>query len=280
MSTFPNRFVQVVLSNDSRSVDVSGLKIEFSFEKALQSKPNSGKIRIWNLKASTAKFAKSATAVQIVAGYDNNRGLVYRGDLRRVSNRRSSTTNTTRLSQVREGIDFITELDLGGHVEALTSAYFQRSYAGTVPLKTVIAEALSTFTLVPSNTDILPDITLEDYCWSGKTSDLLDSLLLDTDFGWHEDDGLIVFHETEKPISLNPVRVNPDTGLLSTPEIERRSIKFKTMLNPALRVGGLIHLESTDNPEANGSWKVKKLVLRGSNREGEHTTEVEARRAN
>lgn len=279
MSSFPNRLIRVTLSDESRSLDIQDLKVEFEFVKALRSKPNSGKIRIWNLKASTAKFAKAATSVQIVAGYDNNQGLVYGGDLRRVSNRRSGQITSIRLAQTREGIDFITEIGLGGHLQALTTAYFQKSYSGTVPLKTIVTDALPTFALVASNVDVLPDITLEDWCWSGKTSDLLDSLLLDTDFNWYEDDGLIVFHETETPIDFRPVRINPQTGLLSTPEIERRGIKFKVMLNPALRVGGLIDLESTDNPEANGRWKVKKLMLRGSNRDGEHTTEVEARRA-
>ena len=50
------------------------------------------------------------------------------------------------------------------------------------------------------------------------------------------------------------------------------------MLNPALRVGGSVTLTSKDNPEANGTWTIKKLVLRGSNRDNEHTTEVEVRR--
>lgn len=275
MATFPTRFIKITLSDGTRSLDVQDLKIEFDLEKALRPRPNAGTIRIWNLKDSTAKFAKGATEVQIVAGYANNSGLVYKGDLRRASNRRKGQEFTTK----REGINMVTELGIGGHLEALTSAYFQQSYAGTVPLKNVVTDALPTFSLVAANIDVLPDITLEDFTWSGKTSDLLDSLLLDTDFGWYEDDGLIVFHETETPVELNPVKVSANTGLLSTPEIQRFGVKFTTMLNPALRIGGLVDLESIDNPEANGRWKIKKLKLRGSNRAGQHISEVEVRRA-
>jgi hypothetical protein len=276
---FPKREIRLIFQTSSTEVVIENLYLQFEFTKALRSKPNDGWIKVWNLKPSTAKLLKDASSLQIVAGYRGNTGLVYRGDIRRASNKARKGHSQGESLATREGLGFVTEITLGGHLEALTQAYVQRSWAGTVPLKQVVKDVIPSFGLSAANLSILPDLTVEDFAWSGKTSDLLDALLLNTDFAWNEDDGLIVFNEVGVPVDRVRVEVNFGTGLLSVPVVEKKSIKFKHLLNPAFRVGGKIYMLSVEASEANGLWKIKKLVLRGDNRDGEHTTEVEAVRA-
>lgn len=268
MNQLPTRLIKVTATTGSTSVQVENVFIEFEYIKQLSSKPGEGVLRIYNLKPSTSRFFKSAENILIEAGYTNNNGVVFDGDVRKSVNKRKHTKS-------KQGVNHVTEIFLGGNVATITSVYTRRSYKGVVSLKQIITDAVNQFGLPIQNLSILPDTSIEDFTWSGRTKDLLDEVLKSTEYSWFEDSGTIIFHKATQTVTLQRVLVNESTGMISTPTIEDSKIKFKTLLNPALKPGGLVRLESVENDEANGEWKIKKITFKGSNRDGSHTAEVE-----
>lgn len=275
----PKRLIEVDILSEDKKVTLKDLSIDFRVTKTLSSAPSEGVLRVRNLSQSTAKFVKtSGQEIIIRAGYTNSFGVVYGGDLRKATNKRRTSSSVSALMLVRDGVDFVTELDIGGHVKKLTSAFFQRSYAGVVPAKTIVLDALNVIGINALNLSAFPDISVEDFSWCGRTVDMIDSMATRAGIAWFEDNGLAVFHAPGESFSVAPVFLSERTGMIGTPEITSKGIEVKSMLNPALRLGGLIDVESVDNAEANGKWKISKLTIEGSNRGQTHATTVEGRK--
>ena len=57
--------------------------------------------------------------------------------------------------------------------------------------------------------------------------------------------------------------VNSETGLLNTPEKLQKEVKFETMMNPLLRIGGLMQLESLYDKRFNGVYKINTIHYTG-----------------
>ena len=57
--------------------------------------------------------------------------------------------------------------------------------------------------------------------------------------------------------------MSADTGLIGTPEADKNELTFVTMLNPAIKLGGLIKLEATFTPYLGGIYKVKAITISG-----------------
>lgn len=69
----------------------------------------------------------------------------------------------------------------------------------------------------------------------------------------------------EEAVSLFVPLVSAETGLISTPQRENSILTFETMLNPALRIGGLCKVESSVNKYLNGVYKINSLSYIGDN---------------
>lgn len=73
---------------------------------------------------------------------------------------------------------------------------------------------------------------------------------------------LNIIKENEVVSDIVPV-VQASTGLISTPSREDENITFKTMMNPALKVGGLCELNSATAPALNGIYKINVIGYDG-----------------
>lgn len=268
------RIVSLDIYSGNTHLEIDGLFIDFRVVRTLSSTPTAGSVKIWNLKESTARFIKEeGNQISITAGYEGASGIVYGGNIRRSSNKRTYNANKGFLE--RDGINYVTEIAVGGHVDKLTEAFFQRSYAGTIQAKQIIADALSQIGISAFNLQDLPAVSVDDFVWNGRTKDLVDELADRLEMAWFEDNGLAYFHAPNKSYEILPIKINPNNGLINTPEINGKGVKFECRLFPAVRPGGLVELESEYNAEANGQWKIKKVETKGSNNSGEHKLIVE-----
>jgi len=57
--------------------------------------------------------------------------------------------------------------------------------------------------------------------------------------------------------------VQASTGLISTPAQEESKVTFQTMMNPALKVGGLCELNAVTAPSLNGIYKINAIGYDG-----------------
>lgn len=258
-----NRFVEIEFLSDTQRIVISGLHISFRLVKTLSSAPSEGWVKIKNLNKSTESFIqKEANRILIRAGYEGVSGIIFGGDLRDVETG-------------REDLNHVTTITIGSGVQKLSESFFQRSYAGTIQIQTIITDALEFCGLTPFNLSAIPNVTLEDVSWNGRTFDLIDEITSIAGIDWFEDNEKAYFHKPGEAVETIPIQVNEQTGMVGVPKITDTGIQVSTLLNPAVALGGLIELESIEKPETTGKWKVTKLTVDGDNRIGKHQTMID-----
>lgn len=87
--------------------------------------------------------------------------------------------------------------------------------------------------------------------------------MLDPDQRWFiDDERLNILGGLEVVSSYVPV-VSAETGLINTPEADKKEVTVTTFLNPSIKVGGLYQLISVTAPHRNGVYKCKLITYSG-----------------
>lgn len=87
--------------------------------------------------------------------------------------------------------------------------------------------------------------------------------MLDPDQRWFiDDERLNILGGDEVVSSFVPV-VSAETGLINTPEADKKEVTVTTWLNPSIKVGGLYQLISVTAPHRNGIYKCKLITYSG-----------------
>lgn len=89
------------------------------------------------------------------------------------------------------------------------------------------------------------------------------SEMLDPDQRWFiDDERLNILNASEVVSGYVPV-VSAETGLINTPEADKKEVTITTFLNPSIKVGGLYQLISVTAPHRNGVYKCKLITYSG-----------------
>ncbi|MBU9534734.1 hypothetical protein KTE49_30340, partial [Burkholderia multivorans] len=90
------RKVSLIIGFDSgEALDLSELRIVFRVQRGDLQTPNSARIRVYNVSATTARRAqKEFTRVVLQAGYEGNYGIIFDGQIKQVRRGRESQTDT------------------------------------------------------------------------------------------------------------------------------------------------------------------------------------------
>jgi hypothetical protein len=87
--------------------------------------------------------------------------------------------------------------------------------------------------------------------------------MLDPGQKWFIDnERLNILRPNEVVSTFAPV-INAATGLLNTPEAEKKTVTLNTKMNPSVKVGGLFRLISVTAPHLNGIYKVSTITYSG-----------------
>ena len=234
MRLFPRQFETIIGESDSDAVKITELAVTFEIKKTSSSKPVEGFVEIKNLSDATDSFIKNkGQRIRILGGYPGRTGLLFDGDIRSIT-------------RGRDNVDRLTRIELGGNVRKLTQARFTRAYAGALSIKQIVQDALPSFGLDFNSISLLPEVQKADFAFDGRTSDLLDKLLLPNGVSWRENDGVITFSKIGVADNLITVPViNPGSGLVGVPgQTEKGGIKFTSLLNPFLAIGKPVKVET------------------------------------
>jgi hypothetical protein len=252
MSALYGRYWKLTL--DKVVID-NTLDIDFKIEKTDKKEPNKAKITVYNLnpdhrgellRMSGTQLDKSKRKpiyVELDAGYENEHGVIFSGDLRNIETRIEKTDVLT----VVFGHD-------GGHKFKTTT--IEKSFAKGSPLATAIkacAEAMgvglgnvnevSATASIPGLGKTLPHgIVLH-----GPAHAQLDRLLKSSGLDWSIQDNNLVVTERGKPLNRSAIRLSPETGLVGSPETQvetdvvpgksappasKHGIKCKALIHP------------------------------------------------
>lgn len=274
----------VGISND----DGDGLDIEFKVEKNLKGEPNKAEIKIYNLNpdhrseflkkfgSQIQKSKRQPIRVELEAGYKDDRGIIFSGDLR-------------NLVISHAGPDFVTTLSGadGGH--AYRSARIAQTYGSGVAFATVAKECARAMGVGLGNLDeMVADATIESLGRSfssgavlhGAASDCLDRLMKAAKLTWTVHNGVLQIQNKGEPLQRQSYRLSPDTGLIGspTPEVDTTVVpnasgktptkpsqsgllKVKTLLIHHLYPGVKVVL---DSEEFQGGYQITEVTYEGS----------------
>jgi hypothetical protein len=203
-------------------VGTTGMRIAFNVERDHKRAPNNAELAIWNLsEGSREALARlDVVPVQIEAGYADDVGVVFLGDLRSARSR-------------RDGPDIITRVSAGDGESKIRTARVNRTFARGTPVGDVIGQLGKALGVSPGNLSQFQGARLANgsstltraLTISGAVSDELERLCRSCGLDWSVQNGVLQLRDT----SVGPVGsetgplLRVDTGLLGEVETERAS---------------------------------------------------------
>lgn len=225
-----------------------GLRIAFECEKKLDSKPNTGKIQIYNLsEINRAKLETKNIRARVAIGYE---GLIPRGLLGTgiFSTRDVPTVFIGSVSKVVhkvENPDILTELELGDGLNRYRNTYLDKGYPPGVTNKQIYNDLFDSLGLGRPNIDSVKTRKFANgFSVSGNTWHHLNILTKSDGVSWSIQDERIQILSPNQVTNTGLILISPQTGLIGSPNRTKEGIEFKALANPYLLPGKKVKLES------------------------------------
>lgn len=256
MTQYIRRYLLQV-GNKTEGIEIDALKVTFEIEKTIDNKPNPGKIVIWNLSKENQNRILSGEyhLVKLHAGYDTLR-LIYAGDIVKKKIR-------------REGLDMLMELECGdGHTD-----YRKASIAVTIAAGATDADIIKTAAGTMTNTrpgtvDKMPPRALpRAKVLVGNTREVLNKVTKNADADWSIQDGELMVLRPDSILAGEAILLSEETGMIGSPDDTDNGLGMSCLLNPALRIGGLVRVESMIT-SYNGDYKITHIQHSGDSHGG------------
>ena len=233
---------------------ITKLRISFEVDKQDGEQFNNGKIRIYNLNASSrASLAKiihyepTPWAEPIVkcilkVGYGDELVQLISGDILIATNQ-------------RVGPDWITDIEIFTGLYDSQKSDVKLDYSKTTSAKKIVNDLLSTI----ENVDIqytveaekaLSNKKVQDYTMTGIAYN--EGRLFLSRFGLDfiiEDDGILLVYVSGEPRETqrnesNSVTFKPANGLLGSPKVTRTGVEFQALIRPQIKILQRVYVES------------------------------------
>ncbi len=173
------------------------------------------------------------------------------------------TGNISQAWSVREGTNFITQIECYDGGFAFNNAATNTQFPAGVMQKDVITTLMGTLPHVNMGAvGDYPGQLSRGNSYSGSTTDILRDL---TGGGFFIDSGKANALGTDEYIAAigGTTLVNSGSGLLGTPVLEQTIVRFDMLFEPGLNVGHRIKLDSVTESNFNGFYKVTGVKHRG-----------------
>jgi len=242
----------------SESID-----IRFKAKRTSAPRPGTLELEVFNFSAAhrgEVLAARRGTLVELRAGYADACPVVFRGDLRRATEK-------------RDGTSWITTVTAGDGEYAIRTARASRSFAAETALADVfraLADAMgvgegnageatagaqlgTVGALFPAGTTL-----------HGLAADELTRLCRGAGLTWSIQEGALQLLPVGTALQRTAVLLASSTGLVGSPEVgQGRSVKARALLIPDLVPGRLVELQSAT---ASGTYRIHSTELSGETR--------------
>lgn len=227
----------IVADEKGEGIELSAFRTTFSISWPDTRWPRTAVFKVWNLKPETANRIQAGefARVQLMAGYQDNTGLIFTGNIRYSLTGRDNPTDTFVIIQAvdaHDAYDYATlNTTLGaGHTQA---EQHQTLLTGLAP-----------YGIVKGTT---PDFEATRFprgkTYFGMARDAIDNLAGQCRASWQYINGQLVMVPEETYVQ-EAVVLNSATGLIGLPQqtIEA-GVNVRCLINPRIQVNGLILLD-------------------------------------
>ena len=245
------RQIKLYLGNEKQSIEVSQLRITFKITKTITSNPNPGKISVYNLNESRRNAIKDFNRVMLLAGYAEL-GVIYSGDI-------------VKSTVERKDTDSITVIECGDGAKDITYAYVNKTLSAGASDRAIVNAALEDMPSVSGGIIDIPNVRVlpRAKVITGNARDVLGGIAKNNNADWSVQDGAFLMLPKNKALEPNEGYVlSKDTGMIKAPEVTNNGLSVTCLLNPSLKIGSLIRIESIMK-HFNGDYKITELTHSG-----------------
>lgn len=239
MSTQFQRAYSLIVAGEKTGKDLSTLRFRFSVDTADVETPNTAIIRIYNPSSDTAKsiVKREFTTVILQAGYvdGSNYGQIFKGEIKRARIGRERNVDSFIEIMAAEG-DFLYNFGFVNTTTAPNSTPQDRVAAIADATQTKVQKDMSS--AFGATGGILPRGTV----LFGLTRTLLRDESLTAFNRWSIQDGAITFVPMSSYLPGEVLVLDSQHGLIGTPEVTDNGINVRCLINPKLRIGGLVKI--------------------------------------
>ena len=233
----------IVADAQGNGLDLASLRIVFKVKKSSAQTPNSAIIRVYNLSDNTAKqIREEFQSVTLQAGYQSNFGLIFKGNIKQVRFGRENSTDTYVDIAAGDGdqsYNFST-------ISTTLSAGSQQTDQINAAINTMTPNGVTTGFIDDIDSIILP----RGKVMYGMSRDYLRQSTESTDTTWSiQNEQIQIVKRTS--VAPDPVVVlTSKTGLVGVPELTNDGVSARCLLNPLIRIGGIININQRDIADA------------------------------
>lgn len=189
-------------------------------------------------------------SIQLKAGYGDNLTTIFQG-------------NISQAWSVREGVDFITQIECFDGGFAFVNGTTNISFPAGTPDRTKIQTMMLNLPNVsPGVVGNYTGVSTRGNAYSGSTYDILGQL---TGGGFFVDNEVAHAVQTSETIPApgGIAIINSQSGLLGTPVLEVSTVRFDMLFEPRLVPGQQVLLDVSTEENFNGLYKITGVKHRG-----------------
>lgn len=240
------------------------LRVAFEIEKTSLSSSNKAKIDVYNLNSlSRAQFQQTdptnlntAYQIELRAGYKGLSDVLYIGDIRQATYKRS-------------GADIVTTFECGSSEKQLILAVFDKNYPPGTSAKMIINDLADQLHVDKSTITGVPDqIFNSSFSANGRIKDTLDKITKALNLSWSIQDGSLhllpansYLGSTSNAIVLSSSLQKGLTGLIGVPSQNKGLTTFSALLNPKILPDTVVQIFSDTIP--GNYFKINKAIFEG-----------------
>ncbi|QIB36608.1 hypothetical protein G3A56_02320 [Rhizobium oryzihabitans] len=237
------RYCKLTVAGGGDSVDLSQLRIRFQVTQHNLQSPNAADITITNLSDQTVKRIKGeGTEVTLEAGYEENPGLIFKGQIIQKRSGRENPVDTY-LNIIAQGGDQAYNFATVSKTLAAGHSYRDQVLA--------VYEALKPFGITLGKIADLGDKKMpRARVMFGMARDILRTIAISTGTSWSIQNNELTVTKNNEPKEGGAIVLNSRTGLIGLPVQSIDGILVTCLLNPQIGPGSLIQIDQASVQEA------------------------------
>lgn len=254
------------------------LRIEFDFDKTRTSKPNTGKIVVYNLnQVSKDILSDKGVKYELRGGYQGLGQSPIVGVL--------SSGDIVDVETIRRGPDLVTSIKTGESLKNITEKTLDKSYKEGAKAKTIIDDMVDALGVAKGAIKGLKDKVFNSgYSMNGKIAIRLDEMTEQQELEWFVENDELNILPKGGSTDDEAILLTKDTGLLKASkgksEVKGSAnlkdvIRFEALLNPNIKIGRVLNIIE----EVQGIFDfvtVRRLKYIGDNKDGKFVAIGEA----
>lgn len=234
------RKVSLTVGSAEEAIDLSDVQFSFEVLRGDLQTPNSGSFRLYNLDKQTTDQLRSGefTAIVFQAGYESNFGIIFKGTIKYVYFGHETA------------IDSYVDVVAADADEAYNYAIVNGSLAAGstsqdhIDLAAKSMEGFGVSFDTKTNPTINGNKLPRGKVFYGPARDVLRRTARDYRMTWSIQDSALnlVLQTSYRP--GEPIVLTSATGMIGFPEQTVNGIKIRSLLNPAIKIGGRVQIDN------------------------------------